>query len=120
MSTDHIEGEHNAGVVPLRAADAGTEIRAAESTGPAYTDLSDGRTQRKPVIPAHWQTWEAACEHVKLAAARARLRVARSHLAGRSDQLDSKLPGERTCHLDAECPPSSPASPSAGWAPTAS
>jgi hypothetical protein len=83
MSTDPIDDHPDAEVVPLRATDAGTEARTAESTGPAYTDLSDGRTQRKPVIPAHWKTWEAACEHVKLAAARARLRVARSHLAGR-------------------------------------
>ena len=56
--------------MPLRAADAGTEIRTAEATGPAYTDLSDGRAQRKPIIPGHWQTWERAREHVKLAAAR--------------------------------------------------
>jgi DNA segregation ATPase FtsK/SpoIIIE, S-DNA-T family len=70
VSTDHTEGKHNAEVVPLRAADAGTEVRTAESPGPAYTDLSDGRAQRKPVIPAHWQSWERAREHVKLAAAR--------------------------------------------------
>ena len=57
-------------VVPLRAEDAGTETRIAESAGPAYADLSDGRAQRKPIIPAHWRTWEAAREHVKLAAAR--------------------------------------------------
>jgi S-DNA-T family DNA segregation ATPase FtsK/SpoIIIE len=70
MSTDHIEGEQNAEVVPLRAKDAGTEVRTAEAAGPAYTDLSDGRAQRKPIIPAHWRTWERAREHVKLAAAR--------------------------------------------------
>ena len=60
----------DAEVVPLRAKDAGTETRVTESAGPAYTDLSDGRAQRKPIIPAHWRTWEAAREHVKLAAAR--------------------------------------------------
>ena len=70
MTTDHAEGEHNAEVVPLRAKDAGTDARVTEAAGPAYTDLSDGRGQRKPVIPAHWQTWERAREHVKLAAAR--------------------------------------------------
>jgi S-DNA-T family DNA segregation ATPase FtsK/SpoIIIE len=70
MSTDQTEGQRNAEVVPLRATDAGTETRTAEATGPAYTDLSDGRPARKPVIPAHWRTREAAREHVKLAAAR--------------------------------------------------
>jgi hypothetical protein len=70
MSTDHVEGEHNTEVVPLHARDAGTDTRVTESPGPVYTDLSDGRAQRKPVIPAHWRTWEAAREHVKLAAAR--------------------------------------------------
>jgi DNA segregation ATPase FtsK/SpoIIIE, S-DNA-T family len=70
MSTDHIDGEHNADILPLRAADAGTETKVAEATGPAYTDLTDGRPARKPVIPAHWRTREAAREHVKLAAAR--------------------------------------------------
>jgi len=70
MSTDHIDGEHNAEVLPLRATDAGTETKVAEATGPAYTDLSDGRAARKPIVPAHWRTREAAREHVKLAAAR--------------------------------------------------
>jgi S-DNA-T family DNA segregation ATPase FtsK/SpoIIIE len=32
--------------------------------------LSEGRAQRKPVIPAHWRTREAARQHVALAAAR--------------------------------------------------
>jgi DNA segregation ATPase FtsK/SpoIIIE, S-DNA-T family len=70
MSTDHTEGEHNAEVVPLRARDAGTDARVTEAPGPAYTDLSDGQAQRKPIIPGHWRTREAAREHVKLAAAR--------------------------------------------------
>jgi S-DNA-T family DNA segregation ATPase FtsK/SpoIIIE len=70
MSTDHTEGEHNAEVVPLRARDAGTDTRVTEATGPAYTDLSGGQAQRRPIIPAHWRTREAAREHVKLAAAR--------------------------------------------------
>jgi DNA segregation ATPase FtsK/SpoIIIE, S-DNA-T family len=70
MSTDHIEGEHNAEVVPLRARDAGTEVRTTEAPGPAYTDVSDGQAQRRAIIPAHWRTREAAREHVKLAAAR--------------------------------------------------
>jgi DNA segregation ATPase FtsK/SpoIIIE, S-DNA-T family len=70
MSTDPIDDEHNAEVVPLRARDAGTDTRVTESPGPAYADLSDGQAQRKPIIPAHWRTWERAREHVKLAAAR--------------------------------------------------
>ena len=70
MSTDHINDHPDAEVVPLRAEDAGTETRVTESPGPAYADLSDGRAQRKPIVPAHWRTWEAAREHVKLAAAR--------------------------------------------------
>ncbi len=70
MSTDHINDHPGAEVVPLRATDVGTETRTAESPGPAYTDLSDGRPARKAIIPAHWRTWEAVREHVKLAAAR--------------------------------------------------
>jgi S-DNA-T family DNA segregation ATPase FtsK/SpoIIIE len=70
MSTDHIDGEHNADILPLRAKDAGTETKVAEATGAAYTDLSDGRPQRKAIIPEHWRTRAAAREHVKLAAAR--------------------------------------------------
>ena len=70
MSTDRINDHPDSNVVPLRAEDAGTETRTAESAGPAYAGLSDGRPQRKPIIPAHWRTWEAAREHVKLAAAR--------------------------------------------------
>jgi S-DNA-T family DNA segregation ATPase FtsK/SpoIIIE len=70
VSTDHIDGQRDAEVVPLRAKDAGTEVHTAEATGPAYTDLSDGRPARKPIIPAHWRTREAAREHVNLAAAR--------------------------------------------------
>ena len=30
-------------LIPLRATDTGTETRTVEATGPAYTDLSDGR-----------------------------------------------------------------------------
>jgi hypothetical protein len=70
MSTDHVDDHPDAEVVPLRAVDAGTEARTAEAAGPAYADLSDGRAQRKPVIPAHWRTWPQARGHVKLAAAR--------------------------------------------------
>ena len=70
MSTNPIDDHPGAEVVPLRATDAGTETHTAEARGPAYADLSDGRPARQPVIPAHWRTWEAAREHVKLAAAR--------------------------------------------------
>ena len=70
MTTDQASGHPGGEVVPLRAADAGTEVHAAEAAGPAYVDLSDGRAQRKPIIPAHWRTPERARQHVKLAAAR--------------------------------------------------
>jgi hypothetical protein len=69
VTSEPIDGSEDGKVVPLRATDAGTETRVTESARPAYTDLSDGRAQRKPVIPAHWRTWEAAREHVELAAA---------------------------------------------------
>jgi DNA segregation ATPase FtsK/SpoIIIE, S-DNA-T family len=70
MTSEPIDGSGDAQVVPLRAKDAGTEVRTTEAAGPAYTDLSDGQAQRKPILPAHWRTWETAREHVKLAAAR--------------------------------------------------
>ncbi len=70
MSTSPSDGHRDGQVVPLRAADAGTEVRTGQATGPAYADLSDGQAQRKAIIPAHWRTWAAAREHVKLAAAR--------------------------------------------------
>jgi DNA segregation ATPase FtsK/SpoIIIE, S-DNA-T family len=59
-------------VVPLRAADAQTEVRLDEDKppGPAYVDLTTGDAQRRPIIPPHWRTWEAAKRHVSLAAAR--------------------------------------------------
>jgi hypothetical protein len=41
-----------------------TDARTAESPGPAYTDLTDGRPERKPVIPAHWQTWQEVHLHL--------------------------------------------------------
>jgi hypothetical protein len=56
--------------VPLRAEDAATEVRPSEAPWPAYTDLSDGRPQRKAIIPEHWRPWAAAREHMRLAAAR--------------------------------------------------
>jgi S-DNA-T family DNA segregation ATPase FtsK/SpoIIIE len=70
MTSEPIDGSEDGKVVRLRAVDVGTEDRTAEAAGPAYADLSDGRAQRKPVIPEHWQTWERARGHVKLAAAR--------------------------------------------------
>ena len=70
MSTDQVNDHPDGQLVPLQAEDASTETRVTEATGPAYTDLSDGRAQRKPIVPAHWRTWEAAREHVKLAAGR--------------------------------------------------
>jgi hypothetical protein len=55
MSTDPIDDHPGAEAVPLRATDAGTEARTSEATGPAHADLSGGRPERKPFIPAHWR-----------------------------------------------------------------
>jgi len=59
-------------VVPLRAVDAQTEVALDEGKPPgaAYIDLTSGDAQRRPVIPAHWRTWEAARTHIRLAVAR--------------------------------------------------
>jgi S-DNA-T family DNA segregation ATPase FtsK/SpoIIIE len=59
-------------VVQLRAVDAQTEVRLEEDKPPgaAYVDLTSDDGQRRPLIPAHWRTWEAAKRHVGLAAAR--------------------------------------------------
>jgi DNA segregation ATPase FtsK/SpoIIIE, S-DNA-T family len=70
MTSQPTGSSRDAQVVPLRATDAGTEARTIEAAGPAYTDMSDGREQRKAIVPAHWRTWAAAREHVRLAAAR--------------------------------------------------
>jgi S-DNA-T family DNA segregation ATPase FtsK/SpoIIIE len=70
VTSEPTGSSQDSNVVPLRASDAGTEIRTAEAAGPAYTDLTDGRPQRRPIIPGHWRTRQAAREHVRLAAAR--------------------------------------------------
>jgi S-DNA-T family DNA segregation ATPase FtsK/SpoIIIE len=64
--------ESGAEVIPLRAVDAGTEVRVDEGTvpGASYVDLSGGQEQRRPIIPEHWRTWENARRHAGLAAAR--------------------------------------------------
>jgi len=61
-----------ANVVPLRAVDAQTEVRLDEDKppGPAYVDLTGGEAQRRPLVPAHWRTWENAKRHLALMAAR--------------------------------------------------
>jgi DNA segregation ATPase FtsK/SpoIIIE, S-DNA-T family len=60
----------DAKVVPLRAADAGTEARLDEASGPAYVTTEDGRAQRRAIIPNHWRTRENARRHVALMGAR--------------------------------------------------
>jgi S-DNA-T family DNA segregation ATPase FtsK/SpoIIIE len=70
MSAD---AELTAMPVAPEAIEAGESATAAKDSPPArpvYADLSEGRAQRKPVIPAHWRTREAARQHVALAAAR--------------------------------------------------
>jgi DNA segregation ATPase FtsK/SpoIIIE, S-DNA-T family len=70
VTSEPTGGSEDGKVIPLRAEDTATEVRTAESPGPSYADLTDGRAQRRPIIPGHWRTWRAAREHVRLAAAR--------------------------------------------------
>ena len=58
MTPEPADRGQGAEVVPLRAADAGTEARLDEATGPAYVTIDDGRAQRKPIIPLHWRSRE--------------------------------------------------------------
>jgi S-DNA-T family DNA segregation ATPase FtsK/SpoIIIE len=62
----------SANVVPLRALDAHTEVALDEDKPPgaAYVDLTSGEAQRRPIIPEHWRTREAARTHIRLALAR--------------------------------------------------
>jgi hypothetical protein len=61
MSTDPTDPPA-AAVIPLRAADAPTEVALDEGRppGPSYIDLTSGDAQRRPLIPEHWRTWENA------------------------------------------------------------
>ncbi len=65
--------EGGAEVVPLRAADAGTETGVDEGRlpGASYADLTGGRAPLRPVLPEHWRTWEAVRDHYALAGRRA-------------------------------------------------
>ena len=65
-------------VVPLHAVDAETEVALdeAEPERAAYVDLTPGEASKRPIIPEHWRTREAARKHVQLAAARHGHRVA--------------------------------------------
>ena len=64
--------ERDGKVIQLRAVDAGTEVRLdeADPPGPSYVDVSTGDAKRRPVIPEHWRTREAARRHITLMAAR--------------------------------------------------
>ena len=58
-------------VVPLRAVDAGTEVRLDEdqAAAAAYVDLtSGGERQRKRLVPEHWSSWDNAKRHVTMRA----------------------------------------------------
>jgi S-DNA-T family DNA segregation ATPase FtsK/SpoIIIE len=70
MSTDPVDGQRDAKVVQLRAADAHTEVRLDEdqAPAPAYVDLTTGERQRKRIIPEHWSTLENARRHLTLRA----------------------------------------------------
>jgi len=64
--------EAGAQVVPLRAADAGTETSVDEARlpGASYADTTDGQAPLRPVLPGHWKSWQAARDHYSLAARR--------------------------------------------------
>jgi S-DNA-T family DNA segregation ATPase FtsK/SpoIIIE len=68
MSTDPVDGQRDAKVVQLRAADAQTEVRLDEdqAAAAAYVDLTSGERQRKRIVPEHWSTLENARRHVTL------------------------------------------------------
>jgi S-DNA-T family DNA segregation ATPase FtsK/SpoIIIE len=70
VASEPISGDENANVVPLRAADAQTEARLGEAPGPAYVDLTDGRGQRKPILPPHLRGRDNIKRHLGLLAAR--------------------------------------------------
>ncbi len=70
MSSETIHDDQVTEVAALPAADAGTEAHLAEAAGPAYVTLGDGEAQRRPVIPHHWRTGDAARRHLQLMAAR--------------------------------------------------
>ena len=72
MSTDQATGQRDRQVVPLRAAEADTEVQLDEGrpAGPAYVDITGGDAKRRPIIPEHWRTRENARRHLGLAAAR--------------------------------------------------
>lgn len=72
MSTTQDHGHPDAQVVPLRAVEAPTEVQLEEdrTPAPAYVDLTGGESARRPIIPAHWSSREAAKRHLSLMAAR--------------------------------------------------
>jgi S-DNA-T family DNA segregation ATPase FtsK/SpoIIIE len=72
MTTEPTDRERNAEVVQLRAVEAPTEVRLDEdqAAGPAYVDITSTGEKRRPVIPEHWRSGEAARKHVGLIAAR--------------------------------------------------
>ena len=72
MSTEPLDGHRDGRVVPLRAVEAQTEVRLDEdqAPGPSYVDLTGGEAKRRPIIPAHWRTWQDAKRHLWLMAAR--------------------------------------------------
>jgi S-DNA-T family DNA segregation ATPase FtsK/SpoIIIE len=73
MSTDQIHDHPDGQLVPIQAVDAQTEValdEARPSAPAAYVDLTSGEPGRRPIIPDHWRTKDAAKRHISLAAAR--------------------------------------------------
>jgi hypothetical protein len=73
MSTDHIEdhpdGERRPQLLALPSGEISAGGHDSPPAPPVYADVT-APGERKPVIPAHWRTWAAPREHVRLAAAR--------------------------------------------------
>ena len=72
MSTDQATGHPDGQVIPLRAAEADTEVQLDEgrAAGAAYVDLTGGDAKRRPIVPAHWSSWENAKRHIAFALVR--------------------------------------------------
>ena len=65
MSTDHIEGEHNGEVVPLRAVPG--EVAEPAAKPPTYVDVT-APGERRPILPAWLASVDAAKHHARRSA----------------------------------------------------
>jgi DNA segregation ATPase FtsK/SpoIIIE, S-DNA-T family len=70
MTSEPIDHGEDAEVVPLHAADAGTEAHLDDAAGAAYAVVDEGREHRKPIIPPHLRGADNIKRHFALMAAR--------------------------------------------------